>query len=348
MRLKTYQAKTMHDAMQLVRQELGDDAVIVTTRTMDDGSFRITAALDEMMDEPVEFNDDETPDFETQALFGGIRDYDVMAQTANKSGEQQQTIDTITQSLWKHAVPAALNDKIMTAMENAGGMNISPQDRLAQAFQQIFRFDPLPKTAYERPLMLVGQPGAGKTTTIAKLATQAVMNGLKPAIITADTVRAGAVEQLAAFTRVLNLELIKVNSPEQLKQAIADNQKADQILIDSPGLNAFDTNEMKELYAYSRAAPMELIVTLPGGLDADEASDIARAFGVIGAKWILPTRLDMARRLGGILAAADQANLSFVGAGNSAHVADGLTALDAMQLARILVPQSTAERRSAA
>lgn len=339
----------MQEAMQLIRAELGEDAVIVTTRTMDDGTLRITAAMDEeTVEDVIDITDtDEEPDFESHALFGGIRDYDGMAQAATKTGELQQTIDTVMQSLWKHAVPASLNDKIVTAMENAGNAP-NAQARLAQALQQIFRFDPLPKTAYERPMMLVGQPGAGKTTTIAKLATQAVMNGLKPVVITADTVRAGAVEQLAAFTRVLNLELVKVNSPEQLKQALADHNKADQILIDSPGLNAFNADDMKELYAYSKAGPIELIVTMPGGLDADEAGDIARAFNVIGAKWILPTRLDIARRLGGVLAAADQASLSFVGAGNSANVADGLTMLDATHLARILVPQQTAERRSAA
>lgn len=338
----------MQEAMQQIIAELGDDAVIVTTRTLDDGTLRITAAMDETIEEAIEsYDDNDEPDFESHVLFGGIRDYDGMAQAATKTGDMQQTIDTVMQALWKHAVPASLNDKIITAMENAGNAP-NAQARLAQALQQIFRFDPLPKTAYERPMMLVGQPGAGKTTTIAKLATQAVMNGLKPAVITADTVRAGAVEQLAAFTRVLNLELIKVNSPEQLKQAIADHSKADQILIDSPGLNAFNPDDMKELYAYSKAGPIELIVTMPGGLDADEAGDIARAFHVIGAKWILPTRLDMARRLGGVLAAADQAGLSFVGAGNNANVADGLTMLDANHLARILVPQQAAERRSAA
>lgn len=342
--------------MQRIRDTLGDDAVIVTTRTLEDGTVRITAALDDMVDDAVQPYDvvsanvddsDSEPDFESHVLFGGIRDYDVMAKAAQQDDTHKINMDKLVQNLWKHAVPGLLKDKIIMALEQQPVVK-DPQQALAVALSQLFRFDPFPKTAYERPLMLVGQPGAGKTTTIAKLATQAIINGLKPVVITADTVRAGAVEQLAAFTRVLNLDLIKVNSPEQLKQAIADHNKADQILIDSPGLNAFDPQDMKELYVYSRAGDIELIVTMPGGMDADEACDIARAFQVIGAKWILPTRLDMARRLGGILSAADQAQLSFVGAGNSPRVADGLTLLDATELARILLPQQAAERRSAA
>jgi flagellar biosynthesis protein FlhF len=353
MRLKTFEARSTMDAMQLVRADLGDDAVIVTTRTLDDGTVRITAALDDDTahiksdDHYSVISRDEEPDYESHVLFGGIRDYDVMAQAAEQDDAHQQSLDAVIQSLWKHGVPGVLKDKLITMLEQQTGFKTA-QDSLAAAMERVFRFDPWPKTRYERPLMLVGQPGAGKTTTIAKLATQAIMNGLKPVVITADTVRAGAVEQLAAFMRVLNLDLIKVSTPEQLKQAIADHSKADQILIDSPGLNAFDPQDMKELYAYSRAGDIELIVTMPGGMDADEACDIARAFEVIGAKWILPTRLDMARRLGGILAAADQGNLSFVGAGNSPRVAEGLTMLDATQLARILLPQQAAERRSVA
>ena len=344
MKLKTYHAKTMHDVMAQIRQDLGDDAVIVTTLTLDDGSIRVTAALDEILNEPVFPDADETaeaPDFDTHVLFGGVRDYDYPLADEATLAQQAATVDHVTRALLKHGVPAALHDKIITAMENSfeqGQTDGTAQRSLAEALNVLFRFDPLPDTVYERPIMLVGQPGAGKTTTIAKLATRAIMAGLKPAVITADGARAGAVEQLAAFTRVLGLELIKVNTPDQLKQALNDNAKADQVLIDCPGINAFDPADMKELYAYSRVAPMDLVVTLPGGLDADEAADIARAFAVVGAKWLLPTRLDMARRLGGVLAAAEQGQLRFAGAGTSSKVADGLAMLDAVQLAQILIP----------
>ena len=334
MRLKTYQAKTMQAVMQLIKAELGDDAVIVTTRTLDNGEVRVTAAQDDDVQEPLETFDDTQADFDTGVFFHGIRDYDHIPEH-NPSVQQS---DNVMRALMRHSIPAALHDKILTAMENTS-VDDARQGLIA-ALQSVFKFDSLPVTKYERPMMLVGQPGAGKTMTIAKLATRAVMHGLKPAVITADTTRAGAVEQLAAFTKVLGLELIKVNSPEQLKQALYDHANADQILIDCPGLNAFDADDMKELYAYTKSAPMDLVLAMPGGMDTDEASDIARAFAVLGAKWIIPTRLDMARRVGGVLSAADQGGLAFAAAGTGAQVADGLSVMDAAMLADILLPKA--------
>lgn len=338
MRLRTFEGASTSEVMRLIKQELGDEAVIVTSRTMDDGTIRVTAAIEEeQVPEPVEPIDLWVDGIEDQtALFSGIHDYGQLPDP-----DCEHKLDTIAKALTRHNVPGFLHEKIMAhAEQNPDG---SAQDILARVFNALFSFDPISTKPYERPMMLVGQPGAGKTTTIAKLATRAVMNGLKPAVITADTTRAGGVEQLAAFMRVLQIGLIKVNNPEQLKQAVHDHQKSDQILIDCPGLNAFSVDDMKELHAYIKACPVDLIITLPGGMDMEESVEIARAFAVLGAKWILPTRLDMSRRLGGIIAAADQAGLSFVGVGDKPDIANGFADLDAAQLARLFLPTQTKE-----
>ncbi len=334
MRLKTYQAKTMNAVMAQIRDELGDDAVIVSTRTLDNGDIKVTAAEDEQIEDALEILDDAAVEYDTHVFFHGIRDYDhVPNEPVDRIVAHS---DEVMRVLLKHGAPAAIQEKILALIDVAPSTD--PRQSFIAALEHAFTFDGLPVTHYERPIMLVGQPGAGKTMTIAKLATRAVMHGLKPVVITADTVKAGAVEQLAAFTKVLGLQLLKVNSPEQLKRALQDHSGADQILIDCPGMNAFKADDMKDLYAYSRVVPMDLVVALPGGLDADEAAEIARAFAVIGAKWLIPTRLDLARRLGSVLNAADQAGLAFAAAGTSADVADGLIALDAASLADILWP----------
>lgn len=340
MRLKTFTGPSMGDVMRQIKKDLGDDAVIISSRSQDDGSLRVTAAVE---DNPVA-EEIETYDGidDASALFGGIQDYGALPEISTSAPLDAQ-LDNVAKILVRHNVPGMLHDKIMSVAE------LAPQKDsakiLAASFENLFRFDTLPDDKYERPMMLVGQPGAGKTTTIAKLATRAVMNGLKPVVITADTTRAGAVEQLAAYMRVLNLNLIKVNDPEQLKKALHDNQNADQILIDCPGLNAFDAAAMKELHGYIRVTPMDLIVTIPGGMDMEECTEIARAFAVLGAKWILPTRVDMTRRMGGILAAADAANLAFAGMGNKPDIADGFAPLDAMTLAELLMPQSNGGKK---
>jgi flagellar biosynthesis protein FlhF len=331
MHLRTFTGPSMNDIMSQIKRELGNDAVIISSRTMDDGSLRVAAALeDEPIAEPFEVMVDGVED--PASLFGGIKDYGSLPDPSLDSA-----LDFISKALTRHGVPAQLNQKIMLQAEQVA--KGSPKEILTQALKQIFSFDPIPDTAYERPVMLVGQPGAGKTTTVAKLATRAVMNKLKTAVITADTVRAGGVEQLAAFTTVLKLPLIKVNDPEQLRKALNDSKSADQIFVDCPGLNAFDPKAMKEMHAYIKVMPMDLVVTLPGGMDIEESAEIARAFAVLGAKWLLPTRLDMSRRLGGILAAADRAGLAFVGMGHKPEIADGFAPLDAATLADFILPK---------
>lgn len=242
MRIKTFIGPTMSHVMSQIKKDLGEDAVIISSRTQDDGSLRVSAAIEE---EPVLETVEEMLEGvqDPALLFGGITDYGALPDAV-----LENKLEVIAKALMRHNVPGHIHDKIMTQAEQitAG----TAQEILAAAFEKVFRFDPLPTTAYEQPMMLVGQPGAGKTTTIAKLAARAVFHKLKVVVITADTVRAGGVEQLSAFTRVLNVPLVKVNSPEELKKALNDHKKADQILIDCPGLNAFDPVAMKELHSY--------------------------------------------------------------------------------------------------
>ncbi|MEJ0046730.1 MAG: hypothetical protein WDN04_11925 [Rhodospirillales bacterium] len=75
--------------------------------------------------------------------------------------------------------------------------------RLEQTLPTVLRFGQLPLGADQAPLLLTGPPGAGKTLTIARLATRLVLNGIEPLVITADGRRAGAPEELAAYTRLL-------------------------------------------------------------------------------------------------------------------------------------------------
>ena len=89
------------------------------------------------------------------------------------------------------------------------------------------------------------------------------------------------------------------------------------------------------MLALARASGAAVVCVLPAGLDAQESADPARAFAVLGARHLLPTRLDAARRLGGVVAAA-AAGLPLAEAGTGPGVADGLHPLSPEWLARRL------------
>lgn len=204
---------------------------------------------------------------------------------------------------------------------------------LVEALAARLEFAPLP---LERPILLVGPPGAGKTLSCAKLAARAAMAGQSPLIVTADGARAGAVEQLAAFTRLLGLTLAVAAQPEVLAKALQARRPDQPAFIDGFGCDPFDAAQAERLHRLAQAADAAPVLVLPAGLDAEESAELARAFHLLGARHLLPTRLDMARRLGGVLSAA-AAGLALTEAGIGPQVAAGLQPLTPVWLAGRLV-----------
>lgn len=171
-----------------------------------------------------------------------------------------------------------------------------------------------------RPLLVAGPPGVGKTLTVARLAARLVLAGQAPLVISADAQRAGAAEQLAAFTRVLGLTLIAAHDAMTLARALARRVDGAPVLIDTGGLNPFCARSQAGVAGLAAAASGQVALVLPAGLDAAEAADTATAFKAAGATALVATRLDTARRLGGVLAAAAILPLAEAGVGpDAAH-----------------------------
>jgi flagellar biosynthesis protein FlhF len=316
MRLKTFQAKTMTEAMRQIRDTLGEEAIIVSSRSGPGGWIRVTAAVEQ-----------QNPSFEkVLAASAGEEEYD---------GEE--IIELVTDALLKHRVPGAVSEKLIAAAI-IQPVN-DPHRALARALAKVFAFAPPAKRAAQ-PLILVGPPGAGKTLMTAKLAARAVMEGQRPAVITTDIARAGGIEQLSAFLDILGLPLGQAEDLRTLRSALADAKGASPIIIDTGGLNPFDPQEMKILARLMTAAEMDAALVLPAGIDAEESAEIAMTFDIIGVRRLIPTRLDFARHLGGVLSAADRGGLAFGEASHTPQVANGVLMLDAEKLAGFLMPQA--------
>ncbi len=207
-----------------------------------------------------------------------------------------------------HAVPVALRPSLQ-------------QGAFAAALARAIPFAPLPLGA--QPLLLVGPPGAGKTLTAARLATRLVMAGIRPLVITADGKRAGATEELAAFTKLLGISLVVACHPVTLGRALTRRMPDVPVLVDTPGSDPFDAAQVEGLTALAATSGAEMVVVLPAGLDPGEAEDLAHAYAAAGARLLVATRIDLARRLGGVVAAAG-AGLALAEAGVGPGAADGL------------------------
>jgi flagellar biosynthesis protein FlhF len=217
---------------------------------------------------------------------------------------------------------------------------------LDTALERALPFGSLPLDRGGPPILLTGPPGAGKTLTIARLATRLVMGRIMPLVVTADGKRAGAAEQLAAFTKLLGIGLVVASHPVTLGRALTRRQDGAPVLIDAPGADPFDPVQADDLRGIISAAGAVAALVLPAGLDAAEAAETAVAFAEAGATLLIVTRLDLARRLGSVLAAAAAARLPLTEAGIGPGAADGLVTLSPAMLATRLMQTGTPRHAS--
>ncbi len=213
----------------------------------------------------------------------------------------------LSRALEFHGVPKLLKADLLRIARGVDSEDAA--SALAHALDMRLSFDPIAALP-RRPVMLIGQPGVGKTVTAAKLAARAVLLGRGVDIITTDTLRAGAREQMQSFTSILKEQLISINDAEELEAYLADlkDKKSKRpCIIDTPGTNPYSHTELKDLRKFVKALDVEPVLVAAAGTDAAELCDIAHIFATLGVHRMIMTRLDAARRLGSILAAADSA-----------------------------------------
>lgn len=355
MRLRTFTAPDMSKAMLLIRETLGDEAVIISTaRDASGRSVSVTAALEDVLDEEEALQEiletEPTPDLEDE------EESVVLQSSAEKvlSKPPLMSRDAIFQNrslayhlheiektLQFHGTPAGLIDKILrvarhlelTAPNTPEGIEAA----LTEVLSHIYNFAPLTLESTPDRIMLVGAPGVGKTTAIAKLAAHLVADKLPIQVITIDNKKAGSVEQLRAFTSIMGVRSEVAGSRTELRQALKATSESRPVVIDSFGVNPYAYAELKELAEFANVRPIEPLLVMAAGTDATEAADIARAFSFMGTKRMLVSKVDASRRLGAMLTAAEAADLALCSFTHSSQVAGGLQELNAVQLSQMLL-----------
>ncbi|MEM9347895.1 MAG: flagellar biosynthesis protein FlhF [Planctomycetota bacterium] len=159
-----------------------------------------------------------------------------------------------------------------------------------------------PEDGRPRTIALIGPTGVGKTTTIAKLAaTFKLKQGKKVGLITMDTYRIAAVEQLRTYAGIIGLPLKVVNTAEQLTDAIAGYQDLDAILIDTAGRSQKASDKLGELkQVLAAASPHEVHLVLSSTVSQKVLLQTIDRFSAVEADRIIFTKLDEAVT-GGVL-----------------------------------------------
>lgn len=193
-------------------------------------------------------------------------------------------------------------------------------------------------------VFFVGPTGVGKTTTIAKLASDFKLDKkLKVAMITSDTYRIAAVEQLRTYANILGIPLQVVYTVEEMNSAIETFSDYDLILIDTAGRshkNKEQCQEIKQLIKESKISESqkkEVFLVLSAATKYKDLLNIVEVYGEIGDYKLIFTKLDETTCLGNILniRLKTGASLSYVTCGQV--VPDDINVLDAQSLAKRLL-----------
>ncbi|BDG59371.1 flagellar biosynthesis protein FlhF [Caldinitratiruptor microaerophilus] len=172
-----------------------------------------------------------------------------------------------------------------------------------------------------RVVALVGPTGVGKTTTLAKLAAHwALAKERRVAVMTADTYRIAAVEQLRTYCELIGVPLTVAQSPEDVAAGLEAHRSVDLILVDTAGRSHRNAAQMEDLERYLAALrPDETYLVLSLTASSADAEAVARAYESVGYDRLLFTKLDEATQPGPIinLRARTDKPLSYVTTGQS-------------------------------
>ncbi|SPE19405.1 putative Flagellar biosynthetic protein FlhF [Burkholderiales bacterium] len=175
-------------------------------------------------------------------------------------------------------------------------------------------------------IALVGPTGVGKTTTIAKLAARFVVRYGAGALglITLDSYRIGAHEQLRSYGRILGVPVHSAHDTVSLRELLASMHGKRQVLIDTCGVSQRDQRltEMLAMLEQVRFAdqPIRRVLLINAASHAETLDEVARAWRVEGVHGAVLTKIDEAARIGGALDALTRYQTSLLGLTNGQRV----------------------------
>jgi len=316
MRIKSYFTNTVESAVSLARVELGSEALLISVRrtgpeTKEFGAYEVVFGL---------AASDAAPQPQTSELPAVERSKNlrpVASAATERSIERQALIDA-------HVSPA-LADEIIGSLEKRIGAKPGNRNEIQNALSTEIeaRFEIAHGALNDpaRPCIaaLIGPHGAGKTTTLVKLAIIQGLAANRPVeIISLDTHRVGATETLRSYATVLNVGFYPLDNPALLPHAIEDLIDGNTlILIDTPGCGRDEASMSGLVKSLSRRQDLESHLVLPATMSGRELRRAIDRFAIFRPASLLFTRIDETVGFGRILteAARTKTPLSFFGSG---------------------------------
>lgn len=354
MRIRTFIADSIAEAMAQVREDLGPDAIIISTEEGKRGRPCEVRAAIESPDAAPHSGVDLEDRIRTRLFNEMERELQALKTMRDdmREGKEPQAPkykDADLVRLLKYHRFAPLAAKPLFNLAKASGKP-HLHEAVAAGLRDALPIEPIALQP-KKPVMLVGPAGVGKTACVAKLVAASIMNRGRVQCLTTDTLKAGAVEQLRHLCGLMKQTVTACETPEALLGVITPNS-----FIDTPSVNPFREKEMRDLKAFVSAARAEPVLVLNAGGDAEEMIEVARAFARLGCARMIVTRADAARRFGAVMSAGLEAGLALAQMSFSPYVAEGFKPVTHSDLGTLLaevpaefdLPRPTKSHESAA
>jgi|GEM_PF-467876 len=329
MKIKKIIGRNFKEALEMVKKELGADAVILSSRTLKTGPFgiankdavEVTAAIDEKDDSL--FREETMPGADegerVRLSEDMLREIRFLREEIN---ELKETLRPVVPALRitgnrKRLYGILTRQGVdpqfaMTLVEKAG----STAGSLITAISEDLKVSG--DTVYdENGYMFFGPPGIGKTTTMSKVAYMFARRGRKVCLVTLDSKRIGSVAYMKELARQLRCDLKFASSVTELPGIIyRESQKGPALLVDTPGNNYGDImKSTREIYP--KSCPLNKCFLLDASMDMASAIRLWEQTVPYSMDTIAFTKLDMATQFGNIY------NMSLLTDKPCAFLADG-------------------------
>jgi flagellar biosynthesis protein FlhF len=358
MEIKTFRAKTMQQALNLVRQELGTEATVLHTRELNSNllgrmflgrQYEIAASSSLQVPTRIAQPVAVTPDYSAryrqdfqQQRDDGLQELHALAsqlqQRSLHTGQRQlpETLFEVYTDLIEADIEETVAQELVDRLRHDQGLDPLDEsafrDELARMLESELRVaGPITASAGQgRIVALVGPTGVGKTTTIAKLAANyRLRENKRVGLITVDTYRIAAVEQLRTYAEIIDLPMEVVSTPREMREAKARMRDLDLVLMDTAGRSPRDEVRIQELKSMlAEAAPAEVHLVLSAVGSASSLATTAERFAAVGTTAMIVTKLDEATTLGNLVTLTRSCRLPM------SYLTDGQNVPDDIQIAQ--------------
>ncbi|XKH50601.1 flagellar biosynthesis protein FlhF [Chryseomicrobium palamuruense] len=323
MKLKTYTAPTLDEALEQVRNELGSEAVIVQTRKVRSTQWfswfkrpqhEVVAALEPSVQQVSQVAENEqykvtetvveqpVRDLRYDKVLMEMRELKQMLYENAKAPKLPKLLGELDSDLKQRGVHAEARHSFLSEVQlQHGEKRVTASALIASVSKTIEALDfTTPPTT--KILCFAGPTGVGKTTTIAKWATQEIVhNKRKVGLITTDTFRIGAIEQLRTYATILKAPFEIVTNPKEIHIALEKLKDCDRILIDTAGRNYQQEAYIEEIKQVSKQDQCDIQLVLSLTASYADCQMLLAKFKPIGISGVVLTKLDETSQPGHVL-----------------------------------------------